>query len=182
MRNVAAGFMNDVLTPKISKTVIHATQDVSAWAATLPATLNHRFHTPGVTSLETMQQASAKVETHDHQAVEEAVTRLQEDRAAGVSDADLDTRQVFIMGEPGNEEERNTLAAVSTALVASAINDPERTVAAFLPLNSLDTVSQNPNDSDPQPQVSAIRSVLNDLGVVSFESLEQLTEYLQRLA
>jgi hypothetical protein len=138
-----------------------------------------RIRGPHHVSFETMQQQEATIDEKVIDVADDLYTRLKENQAAGVIDSsDNASKRVFVISDPQNDEERRALAAISTSLVTSAINDPTHTVAAFLPVGS--TVGrENPNtDCDPQPQISALRSLIDRMGVVTFESLDQLQGHL----
>lgn len=133
---------------------------------------------PLTVSFETMQQQEAELASEQKLASNVYREQLTEARAAGAPEEMLNANhRVFVLSDPRNEEERRALAAISTSLVTSAINDPDHTVAAFLPIGT--AVNGEPkNDTDPQPQMSVIRSLIQRLGVICFESISELESHL----
>lgn len=144
--------------------------------------LSQRFHVnqrgPLTVSFETMQQQEADMAEKHESTTAVYREQLNAARAAGAPEEMLQSNQrVFVLSDPNNDEERRALAAISTSLVTSAINDPDHTVAAFLPIGT--SVHGEPNTNrDPQPQMSVIRSLIQRLGVICFESISDLESHL----
>lgn len=141
-----------------------------------------RVRGPHHYSFETMQMQEQELQKEETLASDIYQQRLNDDRIAGVKDSDDRDEdgnyRIFVVNEPRTEEERNALAAISTSLVTSAINDPRHTVAAFLPVGSPMAQGLPNTNCSPQPIWGGLRSLLTNLGIVTFESLDSLEAHL----
>jgi hypothetical protein len=131
---------------------------------------------------ETMQQQEAAIAKEEAVASDIYAERLREDRLAGKLDSDdrddAGNYRVFVMSEPRSDEERRALAAISTSLVTSALNDPSHTVAAFLPVGSVLNEGIPKYDGYQEPIWGGLRSLLTNLGVVQFENTADVKKHL----
>jgi hypothetical protein len=169
------------LTPAskgVSKAVFHTANDIQPWLESLTTSLECRVQGPTLVSLETLQMQESAERNQDHRAIDQAVERYDAARLAGSVSPDDTSLQVFILGEPTDENERNTLAAINTALISSALNDPSHTIAAFLPFGSKAGAAADPKPTDPQAPMAALRSLIQGFNVITFDNMNDLSQHL----
>lgn len=175
----AASFMEAASEPTERRSLfIYSQVGMEALVEKLAGVFRVSQRGPSTVSFETMQQQEAQ--TAESQKLQSTVFReeLAEERAAGAPpEISQHNKRVFVLSDPHTEEERRALAAISTSLVTSAMNDPSHTVAAFVPVGSPDGVVPN-HTIDAYPHMSVLRSLIQRLGVVCFESLSDLEHHL----
>ena len=161
---------------------IYAKTSVESLATKLSSRYTVRVRGPHHYSFETMQMQEKAIEQEETLASDVYQNELNASRVAGERDSDdrddEGNYRVFVMNEPESDEDRRALAAISTSLVTSAINDPTHTVAAFLPIGSKMAQGIPNTDCNPEPIWGGVRSLLSNLGIVTFESLDSLEAHL----
>lgn len=179
-----AELLNDTFNPKERGNVFIYTQaSVESFAKGLSDRFCVRVRGPHYLSFETMQLQEQDAQKEAELASDVYTQQLKDTRTAALRDSDdrdgHGNYRIYVMNHPQSDTDMNALAAISTSLITSAINDPKHTVAAFLPIGSSSDQALPPNtNADCEPIWGGVRSVIDHLGIVSFESLDELKAHL----
>lgn len=180
----AAALLNDVSASQGRGNVfIYAQSSVEGFAKDLSDRFCVRVRGPHYLSFETMQMQEQEAQKEAEIASDIYSQQLKQVRTAAMRDSDdrdaHGNYRIYVMNHPQSDSDMNALAAISTSLITSAINDPKHTVAAFLPIGATADQALPPNtNADCEPIWGGVRSVINNLGIVSFESLDDLKAHL----